>query len=73
MSETQSQINLVEGQPVIVDAYDGPIAGTYVGTRRTGYAFAANRVNLRVRIDENAQGYTEGEVIDALPQRVAAA
>lgn len=57
-------------QPVIVDAYDGPLAGEYVGTRETTYAFAENRVNLRIRVSETAQGYTKGEIIDALPMRV---
>ena len=59
-----------ENEPVIVDAYDGPLHGEYVGTRRTTFAYAANHTNLRIRVTETAQGYTEGEIIDAMPTRV---
>lgn len=57
--------------PVIVDAYDGPLKGMVVGTRDTRNAYAPNRTYLRVRVTETAQGYTYGDVIDALPERVA--
>lgn len=59
-----------ENEPVIVDAHDGPLRGMYLGTRTTRNAYAPNRTYLRIRVTETTQGYTEGEIIDALPVRV---
>lgn len=60
-------------QPVIIDAHDGPLRGEFVGYAKSRFVHAPNSTYLRVRVTETAQGYTEGETIDALPQRVSPA
>ena len=61
-----------ENQPVVIDTYDGPVRGTYQGKCHQKNALSPDGHYLRIRVSETAHGYTEGEVISALPQRVTA-
>lgn len=63
----------IENQPVIIAAWEGPLPGTYVGTRINRMRFAPDGFYLRVKVAENPHGYEVGKVLDVLPQHVTAA